>query len=248
MFDAISVSERTRRPWTVVVSFIGQMAVIGLVILFPLAHTGVLPHRLFWVTLPEPPRGLPHRTAPARTKGAALVSQVTPKGLLLPSAIPRKAAMIEDTEPAPDVSDAVGVPGGFGYSDGSRNAVIDSLLSAGPPQPTPPAPVARQQAAPAAPIKRIRLGGQVEQGRLISGPSPVYPALAREARIEGTVMLEAVISREGAILNLRAVSGHPLLVPAAIAAVRQWVFRPTFLDGEAVEVATEIAVHFTLRK
>ena len=60
--------------------------------------------------------------------------------------------------------------------------------------------------------------------------------------------LEAVISRDGTILNLRAVSGHPLLIPAALAAVEQWVFRPTSLNGDPVEVATEIEVHFTLQK
>jgi len=88
----------------------------------------------------------------------------------------------------------------------------------------------------------------VQQGKLLSGPRPVYPQLARAARIEGTVRLEAVISREGAILNLRAVSGHPLLIPAALAAVEQWTFRPTFLNGDPVEVATTIDVTFTLQK
>ena len=99
-----------------------------------------------------------------------------------------------------------------------------------------------------APPTRIRLGGNVERSKLISGPRPVYPPLARQARISGTVLLDAVISREGAILNLRAVSGHPLLIPAAVAAVRQWVFRPTLLNGDPVEVATEIEVNFTLRQ
>lgn len=248
MFDAIGVSERTEKPWTVVVSFIGQMAMIGLAILLPLAGTDALPHRLSSVLVPEPPRALPRRPAPAQAKQASVVPlQLTPKGLVLPAAIPLKAAMIEDPEFVPAVGDAVGVPGGFGYAGGSGNAVIDGLLSAGSTQQPPPAPVVRQ-AVQAAPLKRIKLGGMVEQSKLISGPRPVYPPLAREARIEGTVRLEAVISRDGTILNLRAVSGHPLLIPAAIAAVRQWVFRPTSLNGDPVEVATEIEVHFTLQK
>ena len=247
MFDAISVSERTQKPWTVVVSFLGQMAMIGLAILIPLAGTDALPHRLSWVSLPEPPRALPHRPAQAQAKPASVVPpQLTPKGLVLPTAIPQKAAIIEDPDFMPAVSDAAGVPGGFGNSTGSGNAVIDGLLSAGSAQPLPPAPVVRQTAPPPAPPTRIKLGGLVEQSKLISGPRPVYPPLAREARIEGTVRLEAVISRDGTILNLRAVSGHPLLIPAALAAVRQWVFRPTSLNGDPVEVATEIEVHFTL--
>ena len=249
MFDAIGVSERTQKPWTVVASFLGQMAMIGLAILIPLAGTDALPHRLSWVSLPEPPRALPHRPAQAQAKPASVVPpQLTPKGLVLPTAIPQKAAIIEDPDFMPAVSDAAGVPGGFGNSTGSGNAVIDGLLSAGSAQPLPPAPVVRQTAPPPAPPTRIKLGGLVEQSKLISGPRPVYPPLAREARIEGTVRLEAVISRDGTILNLRAVSGHPLLIPAALAAVRQWVFRPTSLNGDPVEVATEIEVHFTLQK
>jgi protein TonB len=247
MFDAIGVSERTK-PWTVVVSFLGQMAMIGLAILIPLAGTDALPHRLSWVSLPEPPRALPHRPAPAQAKQASVVPpQLTPKGLVLPAAIPQKAVIIQDPDFMPAAGDAVGVPGGFGDSNGSGNAVIDGLLGAASAQPQPPAPVVKQ-AAPPAPPKRIRLGGIVEQSKLISGPRPVYPPLARQARIEGTVRLEAVISRDGTILNLRAVSGHPLLIPAALAAVRQWVFRPTSLNGDPVEVATEIEVHFTLQK
>jgi len=247
MFDAIGVSERTGKPWTVVVSFLGQMAMIGLAILIPLAGTDALPHRLSWVSLPEPPRALPHRPAQAQAKPASVVPpQLTPKGLVLPTAIPQKAAIIEDPDFMLAVSDAAGVPGGFGNSTGSGNAVIDGLLSAGSAQPLPPAPVVRKTAPPPAPPTRIKLGGLVEQSKLISGPRPVYPPLAREARIEGTVRLEAVISRDGTILNLRAVSGHPLLIPAALAAVRQWVFRPTSLNGDPVEVATEIEVHFTL--
>ncbi len=92
------------------------------------------------------------------------------------------------------------------------------------------------------------MGGSVLQAKRISGPQPVYPPLAKQARVEGTVRLQAVISREGTILNLRAVSGHPLLIPAALAAVEQWVFRPTYLNGDPVEVATEIDVNFTLQK
>jgi protein TonB len=87
----------------------------------------------------------------------------------------------------------------------------------------------------------------VQESKLISGPRPIYPSLARAARISGIVRLEAVISRDGTILNFRAVSGHPLLVPAAMAAVQKWVFRPTYLNGDPVEVATEIEVNFTLR-
>ena len=248
MFDAIGVSEHTRRPWTVTVSFMGQLAMVGLGILVPLVGTDKLPHPLAWVALPEPPRGVQHRPTQATPKKAAAVPfQMERRGLVLPAAIPDKVVTIVDTDSVPDAGSGVGVPGGIGEPGGSGASVIDSILSAHSQTPPPPMPVVQPAARPA-PIPRIRLGGLVEHGKLISGPTPVYPPLARTARIEGTVRLEAVISRDGAILDLKAVSGHPMLVPAALAAVRQWVFRPTYLNGEPVEVATEIDVNFVLQK
>lgn len=153
--------------------------------------------------------------------------------------------MIQDPAPAPTADYSGGVPGGTENSPGPANSVIDKLVRS-LPVPPPPVTVAKP-AATLQPITRIRLGGYVVEGKLISGPRPMYPALARAARVSGVVRLQAVISREGTILDLRAVSGHPLLIPAAMAAVKQWVFRPTSLNGEPVEVATEIEVNFKLQ-
>ena len=75
---------------------------------------------------------------------------------------------------------------------------------------------------------------------------PEYPPLARQARIQGLVLLEAFIARDGTIQNLRIVTGHPLLAPAAQSAVQQWIYRPTMLNGEPVEVVTTISVTFSL--
>jgi protein TonB len=251
MFDAIGVSEGTRKPWTVAVSFAGQAVLIGLAILAPLVSTERLPHgrSLGDLFLPlEPPRALPHRAPQPAAKPSNMVPpQITPKGLVLPTKIPDKPVILQDPESIAGADAGVGVPGGFGDSTGSGNSVIDSLLGARAAPPLQSIPVVKQVAPPALP-KRIRLGGIVEESKLLSGPPPAYPPLARQARIEGTVRLEAVISRDGTILNLRAVSGHPLLIPAALAAVREWVFRPTSLNGDPVEVATEIEVHFTLQK
>ena len=84
------------------------------------------------------------------------------------------------------------------------------------------------------------------EGMLIRRVQPVYPPLARAARIQGSVVLAAVISKAGTIENLRMLSGHPMLVPAAIAAVSQWRYRPYILNGEPIEVETQITVNFTL--
>jgi len=86
----------------------------------------------------------------------------------------------------------------------------------------------------------------VSEGLLVHQVKPNYPALAKQARIQGSVVLQAAIGKDGSIQNLRLVSGHPMLAPAAIEAVKQWKYRPYFLNGEPVEVDTQITVNFTL--
>jgi protein TonB len=81
---------------------------------------------------------------------------------------------------------------------------------------------------------------------LIFQPRFEYPALAKMARIQGVVRLEAVISRDGTIQSLKVISGHPLLIKAALDAVQRWRYQPTLLNGQPVEVATEIDVNFAL--
>ena len=95
-------------------------------------------------------------------------------------------------------------------------------------------------------VQRIRVGGNVQQARLIRQPKPLYPPLAKQARISGTVKLNAIIAKDGTIMNLSVISGHPLLVPSAMEAVKQWAYQPTLLNGEPVEVVTQIDVNFTL--
>ena len=86
----------------------------------------------------------------------------------------------------------------------------------------------------------------MQAAKLVRQPKPVYPPLAKQARIQGTVRFNAVIGKDGTIQNLTLVSGHPLLVPSATEAVSQWVYQPTLLNGEPVEVVTQIDVNFTL--
>jgi protein TonB len=90
------------------------------------------------------------------------------------------------------------------------------------------------------------VGGNVQGAKLIKKPTPSYPPLAKQARIQGTVKFTAIIGKDGTIQNLTLVSGHPLLVQSAQDAVKQWVYQPTLLNGEPVEVVTEIDVNFTL--
>ncbi len=96
-------------------------------------------------------------------------------------------------------------------------------------------------------VKRIRLSMGVTSGLLVHKVTPAYPPEARQARIQGTVILRAMISKEGKIINLRLVSGPEELAQSAIGAVQQWVYKPYLLEGNPVEVDTEIAVNFQLR-
>ncbi len=168
--------------------------------------------------------------------------------LMQPKQIPKEIAMIKEEElpPAAGVQGVVGgVPGGVpgGVTGGVIGGILGGLPSAAPPPPPPP--VKTEAPKPATP-QRIRVGGNVQSAKLIRGPKPVYPPLAKQARIQGTVRLNAIIGKDGTIQNLTAASGHPLLVPAAMDAVKQWLYQPTLLNGEPVEVVTVIDVNFTL--
>ena len=95
-------------------------------------------------------------------------------------------------------------------------------------------------------VKRITIGGNVQQAKLVSQPKPQYPPLAKQARISGVVQLQALIGVDGSVKNLQVISGHPLLIPAALEAVQQWTYQQTLLNGQPVEVLTQIDVNFTL--
>jgi protein TonB len=161
---------------------------------------------------------------------------------MAPKTIPKDIAMIKEDE-LPPPSAGVGVVGGVaggmagGQINGVLGGIIGSVPTAAPPPPPPP------KAAPT----RIRVGGNVQAANLIHQVKPSYPALAKQARIQGTVELSAIIGKDGRVQDLKLVRGHPLLVQAAIQAVRDWEYRPTLLNGEPVEVATTIDVNFTLQ-
>jgi protein TonB len=119
--------------------------------------------------------------------------------------------------------------------------MIGQLFSRAIPQSKP-----HVEETPTAPAKPQRVGGDVQAAKLVKKVIPVYPPLARQARVSGTVQLIGIIAKDGTIQQLQVVSGHPLLVKAALDAVRQWIYRPTLLNGQAVEVIAPIDVIFTL--
>jgi len=113
-------------------------------------------------------------------------------------------------------------------------------IEASPANPTP------QQEMPTAKPERIRIGGNVAAAQVTHQVPPVYPAAAKAAHISGTVVLHCVIGKDGTIMQLTYVSGPPLLLQAAMDAVRQWTYKPTLLNGKAVEVDTTVSVVFVL--
>jgi protein TonB len=235
---------KTKKGWTVALSFIVQATILTVLVLIPLIYTEALP-RTMGITMlmaPPPPPPPPPPPAPAVVRVQPRIIQ-QPQEMVQPRAIPREIARIVE-DPLPPPGPVGGVVGGVagGIPGGSSGGILGGIISAAPPPPPPPPPV---EAAPPPP-ERVRVGGQVQSARLMNQARPVYPPLARQARVQGTVRLEAVINRDGVIEELKVVSGHPLLVQAALDAVRQWRYQPTMLNGVAVEVITTIDVNFTL--
>jgi protein TonB len=144
-----------------------------------------------------------------------------------------------------DWATGMGIPGGVDLGFGQSSGLLGDVARL----PAPPAtPVRRTQekVTPNAPAKTIHVSTGVQAAKLIAQVNPVYPALAKQARVAGTVRLTAIIGRDGTIRNLQVMSGHPLLTPAALEAVKQWRYQPTLLNDEPVEVITQIDVNFTL--
>jgi len=241
---------KTHKPLTVVVSFLTQLVGITAAIIIPLLFTDALPKTQltsFLVAPPPPPPPPPPPAASAPKIVKVIPRQFDAGKLMQPKAIPKEITMIKEEElPAASGVQGVvgGVPGGVpgGVAGGVIGGIIGSVPTAAPPPPPPPKVEAPKPVTP----QRIRVGGNVQAAMAIRAPKPSYPPLAKQARIQGVVRLNAVIGKDGTIQDLKAASGHPLLVPAALEAVRQWLYKPTLLNGEPVEVVTVIDVNFTL--
>lgn len=227
-----SWDNRWHRGWTALASFAAQaLAIAGLLVL-PFFYTQTMPRLALIGSViapaPSPAPGV------ARAVQRQVVSNAGERALLLPTRIPRTVSTVSDGDAGlPELPAGPGVPNGTGdRSDG--NSVLEGMGTRLSPR-IPPVPAVRPP--------RI---SHVMEGNLIHRVQPEYPALAVHARVQGTVVLRAVIDREGIIQNLQVISGPPLLVPAAINAVRQWRYRPYYLNEQAVEVETQVTVNFSL--
>jgi protein TonB len=227
---------RSHRGWTTLAAFAMQGLAVGALLMLPLIYSEGLPKlRLATIGAPiGPPPGRPPEGA-RRPSGRMRLTPLSSQ-IVAPPSIPPTIERGGDEIPIPDVEACTGcVPGGPGVP-GVNNPVTgafgNNVAVAPPPPPKPTAPPPR--------VSRMM------EGNLIYKPQPVYPPMARAARIQGAVILRAIISKAGTIENLQALSGHPLLIPAAIEAVKQWRYRPYVLNGEPVEVETQVTVNFIL--
>ncbi len=232
-------TQQTRKPFTVLASTLLQIGVIGIGVLVSLLYTQRLPNAALksMLTAPPPPTQLPK--PPVRlTPRTNVITRSLPSSLLVaPTVIPKQIAPPSDTPTAPDL-------GGLdSAATGSGNAGNPLLYGSTNATPQPPPPIVPAKPKAAAPV---RVGGVVAEANVIHRTQPLYPQLARSARVQGTVEFTAVISKEGRVEKLALVHGHPLLVNAARDAILQWQYRPTLLNGHPVEVLTTITVNFTL--
>lgn len=239
MFDdsmlETSWGQRSRRSWTTLTSFgIQALAMAFLIVLsiakpldLPLLRQLALP-----VTLGAPAGPPPVSQRPRATR---MLTNLADNIIIAPTSVPRKISTVDEVvAPSQSSFGDYGVVGGSenGTSRGVLKSIFESLN-----RPVPPLP------APVAHPPRI---SHVMEGNLVYRVQPEYPALARSARIQGTVVLSAIISKEGTIENLRVLRGHPMLVRAAVDAVSRWRYRPYLLNSEPVEVETQITVNFSL--
>jgi len=242
---------RTRRLWGFVLALLFQSGLIGLAVLIPMLIVDPLPLQSLTSVLLAPPP--PPPPAPPPPHAIQRVAKVVPRQfvagkLFEPASIPEHATALKEMLLPPPPS-TIGVEGGVveGVPGGVPGGQIGTLLAGilKPVQPLLPPPPVKSPSPPEAP-KRVRVGGEVEQARLAHEVLPKYPPMARIARVQGAVQFDALIGTDGKVEHLQVVGGPPLLIPAAMAAVKQWVYRPTLLNGNPVEVETRITVNFAL--
>jgi periplasmic protein TonB len=236
--------QRKRKFLATGTSFVLNCLAIMLMLAVPLMFTEELPKAqllTFLVAPPPPPPPPPPAAAPVRVVHQIETDMLNNGALRTPTKIPQKVQMIKEDEAPPPMNAGGGVVGGVpgGIPGGQLGGVIGSVIS------STSSLAAVPRFVPATPT-RIRISQGVTRGLLIHREEPTYPALARAARVQGDVVLSAVIDTNGQIQNLQLVSGHPMLVPAALAAVKQWRYKPYLLNGQPVEVETTITVIFTL--
>lgn len=248
MLEESSTHQR-RSPLDWAVSLFVHVAILMVLLILPLYFTNGLNMQKMNLTFLATPLVPPAATPPAPMTASAAPKAVRPSPvrmyvagkLTAPSFIP-KAVLNTPAEASASVEMTMGVPGGVpgGIPGGQVGGVLGGVLGGLPKIAPPAAPVAEGPKAP------LQVGGRVKPPRLLYGPDPDYPVLAKMSRITGTVVIEAIIDEHGNVTGERAISGPALLIPAALSAVSKRRYEPTVLDGDPTPIDLRVEVSFNI--
>lgn len=239
-------AHQRRSPLDWAVSLAVHAAILSTLLILPLFYSAGLDFHKYNLTFltapvaPGPPPPPPIASAP-RPARVAPVRVFNAAKLTAPTFIPKVVMTAPGPATPPDEA-LMGVPGGVpgGIPGGQVGGVLGGVLGGAlKGVPAPPAPVAEGPKAP------VRVGGSVKPPRLLYGPDPEYPILAKQSRISGVVVIEAIIDENGKVTGMRVVSGHPLLIPSALSAVSKRRYEPTILDGEPTPIDLRVEVSFS---
>lgn len=255
MFEQVLLTSpaKGKRVWTMFAGATGQVAMVAGMAVAPMLWPEAMPKAVFTMLVPAAPAGRAAKAEPEVKHAATVAAKTAVRrlykgGLQQPTQVPTDIHIVLDPQ---ETEMIIGPPGGIpgsgnGKGDQRYIAVLDDPGKVRrddhpvkPPDPVKPPVVA---------TPRVTVGGKVQAPQLVYRVEPRYPQLAMAARIEGVVNLSGVISTDGRIIELAVRSGHPLLRPAALEAVRQWRYTPTLLNDVPVEVVTTIAVTFRLNR
>jgi protein TonB len=243
MFEQAMLSNANggRRAWTTGLGFAGQASLVGFIALVPMIWPEAMPKPQALLTLLTP--AAPVAPPPTRTfKPRSIQTTIARMRFIMPASIPKTVARVIEDPP-----EAVGDPGpgiGINVPTGLPGGILGALSEA-LTRPIPVKPPTIQPKPESVAPKRIRTSS-IELARILHRVDPVYPTVAKLAHVSGTVELTGVIATDGHIRELKALSGNPLLIKAALDAVSQWIYAPPVLNGERVEVIAPITVNFRL--
>ncbi|HEX2711676.1 MAG TPA: TonB family protein [Candidatus Acidoferrales bacterium] len=234
-----------RRLPKVVISLVVHGLLLVALVLAPLYFTQAIDIHQFNETLlvapPAAPPPPPPPAVAAVARPAATLRKVlpVPGRLMAPRVVPKQVAAVSDASGGPDLMAGLtgGVPGGV--PGGQSGGVLGGILG-GTGTGIPAAP---EVAAPRAPV---RVGGAVKAPRLLLRVEPTYPVLARQAKLQGDVVVDAVIDEHGNVASMHVLSGSPLLIQAAMDALRHWRYEPTTVDGQPIPVELTVTLTFRL--
>jgi protein TonB len=236
--QSILIDNRPNKSWSLLASLSFELVAVSLMILIPLLYGDHLPD-FHWHVVTVGPQVRPIETPPTPTSARAASGPARP--------VFRRPELIQNPMRPERFNDAlftpsIDVPPGIQISSdgtGSGPALFGRSLNIKPPVVSADPPTTK-------PTGPVHVSGGVQMAKLVKQVIPVYPPLARNARIYGVVHLVGIIAKDGTIRNLQLIDGHPLLARAALDAVAQWIYKPTLLSGEPVEVICPIDVTFTL--